>query len=324
MSRFIVMRNPLLYIIFFTCLFSSYGARSQGLTGTWEGLMGDEYLQVNIVQENDTICGYTYDYVLGNPNNHCKAWFSSHYNKKQHAWVISGISFIENSGSHIFMHIKLWHEKGDDKDILQALEIPRSALDFVLTLGSVQFIELKRISRYPTPLDGNRPVCYRKENSIKDSPLIKTSPLMSTDTVKTGPSIVKPPTLAITTDTVQQMLQKMKDRKNITISRLPVEVKNITLNVYDNAIVDGDTVSIFYNGRLLVSKQRLSEKPIVLNIELDEKAVLHEIILFAENLGSIPPNTALVVVTAGDKRYELHASSSLEENAVLVFEYKRK
>jgi hypothetical protein len=88
--------------------------------------------------------------------------------------------------------------------------------------------------------------------------------------------------------------------------------------------VDGDTVSIFYNGRLLVNKQRLSEKPIVLNIELDEKAALHEITLFAENLGSIPPNTALVVVTAGDKRYELHASSSLEENAVLIFEYKRK
>jgi hypothetical protein len=44
--------------------------------------------------------------------------------------------------------------------------------------------------------------------------------------------------------------------------------------------------------------------------------------MFAENLGSIPPNTALIVVTAGTKRYELHSSASLEENAVMLFEYK--
>ena len=113
-------------------------------------------------------------------------------------------------------------------------------------------------------------------------------------------------------------------RKNTTISRIPVSVKNITLNVYDNATVDGDSVTIFYNGKILVNKQRLSEKPIVINLELDEKAPLHEITMFAENLGSIPPNTALIVVTAGDKRYELHSSTNLAENAVLIFEYKPK
>jgi hypothetical protein len=46
--------------------------------------------------------------------------------------------------------------------------------------------------------------------------------------------------------------------------------------------------------------------------------------MFAENLGSIPPNTALIVVTAGNKRYELRSKASLEENAVLLFEYKTK
>ena len=82
--------------------------------------------------------------------------------------------------------------------------------------------------------------------------------------------------------------------------------------------------AIAYNGRLLVNRQRLSEKPIVINLELDENTTTHEIILYAHNLGSIPPNTALIVVTAGDKRYELHSSASLEENAVLIFEYSPK
>ena len=101
-----------------------------------------------------------------------------------------------------------------------------------------------------------------------------------------------------------------------------VNTKNITLSVYDNAIVDGDSVSIFFNGKLLLSHQKLEEKPIILHIELDENRTRNEILLFAENLGSIPPNTALVVVTAGDKRYELFSKASLEENAVLVIEYR--
>jgi hypothetical protein len=62
----------------------------------------------------------------------------------------------------------------------------------------------------------------------------------------------------------------------------------------------------------------------VIDLELDKDQPLHQITLFANNLGSIPPNTALIVVTAGDKRYELHAKSSLQENAVLVFEYTGK
>jgi len=47
-------------------------------------------------------------------------------------------------------------------------------------------------------------------------------------------------------------------------------------------------------------------------------------VMFAHNLGSIAPNTATIVVKAGDKRYELHSSASLTENAVLVLEYKPK
>jgi hypothetical protein len=117
---------------------------------------------------------------------------------------------------------------------------------------------------------------------------------------------------------------QISSRKNNVFSRIPVNVSHITLKVYDNAEVDGDTVTIFYNGRLLVDRKMLSEKPIVIELDLDTRQSIHEITLFANNLGSIPPNTALVVVTAGDKRYELHASSNLQENAVLVFEYTPK
>ncbi len=113
-------------------------------------------------------------------------------------------------------------------------------------------------------------------------------------------------------------------RKNTVFSRIPVNVTNITLDIFDNGTVDGDSISVFYNNKLLVSNRVLSEKAITVQLLLDEKAPQHEIVLFANNLGSIPPNTATIVVKAGDKRYELHSSASLTENAVLVLEYKPK
>ncbi|MBC7535967.1 MAG: hypothetical protein H7258_09770, partial [Ferruginibacter sp.] len=118
------------------------------------------------------------------------------------------------------------------------------------------------------------------------------------------------------------LVEKMNSRKQKELSHITVSQRNITLSVYDNGVVDNDTVSIFYNGKLIAGNKGLSVKPLVINLQLDENAVLHEIVMFAENLGSIAPNTALIVVTAGDKRYELHSSASLTENAVLIFEYK--
>jgi hypothetical protein len=134
------------------------------------------------------------------------------------------------------------------------------------------------------------------------------------------PVIIAPP-VVIKKDSAAGA-KTVAQRKNKEQIHIEVEVKTINLKVYDNAIIDGDTVSILYNGKMLVTHQLLSEKAIELNIELDEKQTRHEITLFAENLGSIPPNTALIVITAGKKRYELFASASLEENAVLVFDYK--
>ncbi|MBL0145685.1 MAG: hypothetical protein IPP48_07915 [Chitinophagaceae bacterium] len=138
---------------------------------------------------------------------------------------------------------------------------------------------------------------------------------IKTDGTPVTPSVKKDSVINITNTSV---------RKNTVFSRIPVAVKNITLDIFDNGTIDGDSISVYYNNKLLVSSRKLSEKPITVSLLLDDKAVQHEIVLFAHNLGSIPPNTALIVVKAGDKRYELYSSASLTENAVLVLEYKPK
>jgi hypothetical protein len=45
--------------------------------------------------------------------------------------------------------------------------------------------------------------------------------------------------------------------------------------------------------------------------------------MIAENLGSIPPNTALLIITAGKKRYELFMTSSTQKSAKVRFLYER-
>ena len=45
--------------------------------------------------------------------------------------------------------------------------------------------------------------------------------------------------------------------------------------------------------------------------------------MVGENMGSIPPNTALMIVNAGDKRYQLYLTSDDKKNALVRFIYEK-
>jgi hypothetical protein len=44
--------------------------------------------------------------------------------------------------------------------------------------------------------------------------------------------------------------------------------------------------------------------------------------MYADNLGNIPPNTALMKVTAGNKVYEIRLESTTEQSGAVVFKLK--
>jgi hypothetical protein len=102
------------------------------------------------------------------------------------------------------------------------------------------------------------------------------------------------------------------------IKRITGEPGEIEINLYDNGQIDGDTVSIYHNNELVVSKAGLSQKPVKWRIALDAQHPHHEFVMVAENLGSIPPNTSLMIVKVGEKRYEVFISSSMQTNAKVV------
>lgn len=108
-----------------------------------------------------------------------------------------------------------------------------------------------------------------------------------------------------------------KERENVLAQEIVVSSDSVQIDLYDNGEVDGDSISIFYNDKLLASSQKLSAKAIHLKIGLDSTKQYNDLAMFADNLGSIPPNTALMLIYDGTKRYEVRLSSSLDKNGTV-------
>jgi hypothetical protein len=116
--------------------------------------------------------------------------------------------------------------------------------------------------------------------------------------------------------------QIMKTRDNEIIKTITTTAREFKIELYDNGEIDGDRISVYHNNELIVSNKLLTDKPISFNIKADENSPVHEFVMVAENLGSIPPNTALMIVTAGSQRYELFVTSTEQKNAVVKIVYK--
>lgn len=112
---------------------------------------------------------------------------------------------------------------------------------------------------------------------------------------------------------------KLLDRKLDIQQILAVKDTAIFISLYDNAINDGDTVSVFLDKKPIVIKQRISNKPIQFAIPFSNKGEAIELLFQAENLGEIPPNTGVMIVEADGKRYEVRVQSDFEKHAVIIF-----
>ncbi len=106
-------------------------------------------------------------------------------------------------------------------------------------------------------------------------------------------------------------------RKEVVGQELLVNSDSLRLTFYDNGIVDGDSISVFFNKEPIATHQSLTERGIVVYAVLDSTKPYNEISMFAENLGTIAPNTALMVITDGVNRYEIFLSSSFTQNSTI-------
>lgn len=330
-------------LMFVLCTINQLSA--QNITGTWEGQTKREFFQLNLTQSGTEICGYTYDHSVSNLNDFCKAYYLGKY--QDGFLMLNGTGFIAKSYNHVLMRIGL-RIKVENGELFLEGRILTGAYDFE-GLAEGQYIKMRRVTRSPKRVPGTNGACYTPQSKVldefdkgSDPDMVEDSPQSTNRPPVTKPQ-PKPPVVIKSTPkpAPAPVIKKIKseqpkvtlrepdplpaiiaERKKVEQGRITVNVKDITLKLYDNGVVDGDTVTIFYNGKMIVNKQRLTTSPIEVKIRLEENVSKHEIVLFADNLGSIAPNTALIVVTAGKKRYELRSSADLSKNAVLVFEYE--
>jgi hypothetical protein len=163
----------------------------------------------------------------------------------------------------------------------------------------------------------------RETTTTKDNKDNKITPGGSTS----ASTEQKVSTLALVQPVMQADIIKInedfKKRKQIVSKQIVVSSDSVRLSFYDNAEVDGDSISVFLNGKLVIAHQALSERAFNVYVQLDSTREINEVSMFAENLGKYPPNTALMVISDGDKRYETFLSSDFNGNATIRLKLRR-
>ena len=155
-------------------------------------------------------------------------------------------------------------------------------------------------------------------NTNKNTVLVKPK----TDSVKVEVNPIQPEDKKdLTIRSNNKTPNILKKRENSLVQTLTINSENITVKLYDNGEIDDDTISVYLDSKLILSNKRLSTAAIAINLKMDESNPEHELVMVAENLGRIPPNTSLMIVTAGEQRFEVRITSTEQKNAMVRFKY---
>lgn len=150
----------------------------------------------------------------------------------------------------------------------------------------------------------------------------------------TDVAVVKKPENITATDTKPVTIEKavpkvpapaiFKTRQNNLVKTFEVNSPEVTVKLYDNGEIDDDTISVYLNNKLIISKERLSLKPITFTVKISDENTIQELVMVAENMGRIPPNTSLMIVEAGGQQFRAQITSTEQKNAMVHFVYKEK
>ncbi len=309
------------------------------ITGVWRGKINRQKVELKIIQKGDSLTGTSYYYqspgnyrrysikgFFDGPNNVAVWWDDELLEEK------SGRTAIGSPGKDALLSqadfncpgggvMKLEGKaslKEDENRSRGEVQLDKTnhpsfydEWDFVIenfTAGAndpyiIDSVGL--IARHPSPVEPEKPIVFTP-------PVIKE---------KAGPPVVtvqsKPPPVSIAAPLTIE--QKFAQRQKIPVLEIPVAGDSIELNFYDNAEIDGDSITLFLNDRLIFQHIYLTDKPFVVKLSVNELQQSNELVMVAENLGSIPPNTSFMVAYIGEKRYEARLESNEGSSAMIRF-----
>ncbi len=168
----------------------------------------------------------------------------------------------------------------------------------------------------------NKPVVIKP--SI-NKPVVKTNPQVTKPKTDTAVKVKinTPPVVKTNPTVITPQPSVLKNRSNELMKTLTVTNSEVTVKLYDNGEIDGDTISVYLDNKLILSSKRLTTAPLTIRFKIDEDNSDHELTMVAENLGRIPPNTSLMVVESGEQRFDVRITSTEQKNAVVRFKYQK-
>jgi hypothetical protein len=316
------------FFVFALCnlLVPSY---AQQITGIWSGKINKKRAEIKFVQKGDSLTGTSYYYESG--KNYLRYSIKGYFDQNNNSvvwWddqlILSGDG--GNSKEVALLSVADFNCPGDGKMMLDGTTTPKenhiSTGDLSLTkIVSTSFPDewdfvidyFTEGTNDPEIIDSVELIAVtpKKKRKIIDEP--KETPRE----VITSPIVPEPDPEVAIVEHKKKMEESFTIRKKVFVTEIPVQGDSIELRFFDNVQIDGDSITLFLNEKLIFTHIRLTEKPFIIKLPVNEMNETNELTMVAENLGAIPPNTAYMVAIVGDKRYDVNLSSTEETSGMI-------
>lgn len=347
------MKKRLLVVFFLLNAILSF---SQDFRGQWKGEFIDKSTSfesfggekcdyvLELETKGNIVSGFSYTYFTDDDKRFYTICKVTGFINKKNKYI--EVKETERTKTNVPIHIrncfqthKLTYFKQGSNEVLEGKWIPAPNQDGDCGYGLTNLTRRVLISYKPSVSVKPGTVTVKKANpripdlSDKNKTPTLVKKALPKNNVGSTPKILptEPPkkndvaVVPIPQQTDPEQVRKVSPapeyrRRNTNILKtLEVTSETIRVDLYDNGEIDGDSVSLFYNGKLFASKKRLSEKALSFTLPVDKELEENVLMMYAENLGSIPPNTAVMIVTDGTRRFEVRITSDLQKSGVIHF-----
>ncbi|HEX6333308.1 MAG TPA: hypothetical protein VFZ78_03715 [Flavisolibacter sp.] len=324
-------------LVLFVCvaLVPAYqAALSQQITGVWHGKIDRKRVELKIIQNGDSLTGTAYYYE--SPAQFRRYSIRGYFDPMDNSVVWWDDQLIRERGNHPnktpLLSVADFNCPGGGKMFLEGKASPKD--DRGESRGNVSLTKVNGPS-FPDEWDyilenylvgGNDPYLIDSIGRLAATPKPEAPVMARKDpepppgnedmvVIPAPPAAPGPAPVAIPEP--EDIREKFTKRKNVFKLDIPVEGEYVELSFYDNAQVDGDSISLFLNGDLIFHHIRLTDKPYTIRLKTSDLQDTNELVMVAENLGSIPPNTSYMVAICNKKRYEAQLASTENSSAMI-------
>ena len=302
---------------------------AQQITGVWSGKINKKRAEIKFVQKGDSITGTSYYYESG--KNYLRYSIKGYFDADNNSvvwWDDELISAEGNSRDIAFLSVADFNCPGDGKMQLDGTTTQKESRINTGDISLTKIISTSFPDEWDFVIDNytegtNDPDIIDSIGLVavnkKKKPKIVQPPKEIPKEVVTNPVVAEPepdPQVVLAQHT-KKMEEQFTIRKKVFVTEIPLQGDSIELRFFDNVQVDGDSITLFLNDKLIFTHVRLTEKPFVVKLSVNDLNETNELTMVAENLGSIPPNTAYMEAIVGDKRYDVNLSSTEETSGMI-------